>query len=101
MDPYNLSDTTICYSIPDIMIVETTMWQIQCDRCGKIHTWDSFIGWGSPQTAKDVALDSEWITIGGDEDVHSCPDCWVWDEEEEDEIFKPGIIINVNQNNKS
>ena len=79
------------------MIVETTMWQVQCDRCGITYEWDCQIAWSKPKHAEQMALESEWIHIGGDHNVHSCPDCWMWDKEEEDQIFKPGIIIKINK----
>jgi len=77
------------------MIIESTMWQVQCDRCGLIFEHDCIVGWASSEGANLMAMESEWIHIDWDSEVHSCPDCWTWDEEENEKIFKPGIIIKT------
>ena len=57
------------------MIKPVTMYSVVCDRCGKSFV-DEFNGigaWLDEGTAKEQAMESEWIEIG---DKHICPDCY-------------------------
>lgn len=57
-----------------IMIKPVTMYSVICDRCGKIYGEDDgIIAWTDEGTAKEQALESEWLEIGG---KHYCPDCY-------------------------
>ena len=75
------------------MIKEITAYTIICDRCGTdLMEHDEFIGYSDKQGTIETAENSEWQIIKDEEtctDKHSCPDCWEWDADEENIIFKP------------
>ena len=67
------------------MIKPVTMYSVICDRCGKIYRDDSIIAWSDEGTAKEQALESEWVEI---EDKHYCPDCYEFDEKLDEYVPK-------------
>lgn len=57
------------------MIKPVTMYSVVCDRCGKpfIDEFNGIVAWLDEGTAKEQAMESEWVEIG---DKHYCPDCY-------------------------
>lgn len=61
------------------MIKPVTMYSVVCDRCGKTFGEDDdIIAWTDICTAREQAMESEWVEIG---DNHYCPDCYDFDDE--------------------
>lgn len=60
------------------MIKPVTMYQVVCDRCGKIFETDDIVAWTDKQSARFYALESEWKEIGN---KHYCPECYEFDDE--------------------
>lgn len=54
------------------MIERVDMYRVVCDGCGKIDDGD-YAAWESDETARQMAVDSEWVPVGDDKDY--CPDC--------------------------
>jgi hypothetical protein len=54
------------------MIKQVTMYSVVCDRCGKtfIDEFNGIVAWLDEGTAKEQAMESEWVEIG---DKHYCP----------------------------
>ena len=62
------------------MIKSVTMYSIVCDRCGE-QVIEECRGSGAglnEGTAKEQAMESEWVEIG---DKHYCPDCYEFNDE--------------------
>ena len=57
------------------MIKLVTMYSVVCDRCGKafIDEFNGIVAWLDKETAKEQAMESEWIEIG---DKQYCPNCY-------------------------
>lgn len=69
-----------------IMIKPVTMYSVICDRCGKIYGEDDgIIAWTDEGTAKEQALESERLEIGG---KHYCPDCYEFNDELDEYVPK-------------
>lgn len=64
------------------MIKPVTMYSVVCDRCGKpfIDEFNGIVAWLDEGTAKEQAMESEWVEIG---DKHYCPDCYEFDDNSE------------------
>lgn len=62
-----------------IMIKPVTMYSVVCDRCGKtfIDEFNGIVAWLDEGTAKEQAMESEWVEIG---DNHYCPDCYEFND---------------------
>ena len=61
------------------MIKPVTMYSVVCDRCGKTFGEDDgIIAWTDICSAREQAMESEWVEIG---DSHYCPDCYEYDDE--------------------
>ena len=77
------------------MIKEHACYSVQCNRCGKDcqHEAGEVAGWTDASFSLDEANDANWLTTWG-VDQHFCPDCWKWDDDE-DQIPKPGIVIHL------
>ena len=61
------------------MIKPVTMYSVVCDRCGKTFGEDDgIIAWTDICSAREQAMESEWVEIG---DNHYCPDCYEYDDE--------------------
>ena len=61
------------------MIKPVTMYSVVCDRCGKTFGEDDgSIAWTDICSAREQAMESEWVEIG---DKHYCPDCYDFDDE--------------------
>lgn len=68
------------------MIKEVTMYSVVCDRCGKTYGVDDGIDcWVDICTAREQAMESEWIEIG---EKHYCPDCYEFNEELDEYVPK-------------
>lgn len=69
------------------MIKPITMYSVVCDRCGKsfIDEFNGIVAWLDEGTAKEQAMESEWIEIG---DKHYCPDCYEFDEKLDEYVPK-------------
>ena len=69
------------------MIKPVTMYSIVCDRCGKtfIDEFNGIVAWLDEGTAKEQAMESEWIEIA---DKHYCPDCYEFDDELDEYVPK-------------
>lgn len=68
------------------MIKEVTMYSVVCDRCGKTYGVDDGIDcWVDICTAREQAMESEWVEIG---DKHYCPDCYEFDDELDEYVPK-------------
>ena len=52
------------------MLKTVTMYNVICDRCGRILEDGAF--WEDESSAITYALNSKWVEIG---DKHYCPDC--------------------------
>ena len=48
------------------------MFQVICDKCGKPGGDDETIAWTDAESARTMALASDWKEVGGS---HICPDC--------------------------
>ena len=62
------------------MIKSVTMYSVVCDRCGKqfIDEFNGIVAWLDEETAKEQAIESEWVKIG---DKLYCPYCYEFDDE--------------------
>ena len=69
------------------MIKPVIMYSVICDRCGKafIDEFNGIVAWVDEGTAKEQAMESEWVEIG---DKHYCPDCYEFDDELDEYIPK-------------
>ncbi len=69
------------------MIKPVTMYSVVCDRCGKtfIDEFNGIVAWLDEGTAKEQAMESEWIEIGN---KHYCPDCYEFDDELDEYVPK-------------
>ena len=69
------------------MIKPVTMYSVICDRCGKtfIDEFNGIVAWSDEGTAKEQALESEWVEI---EDKHYCPDCYEYNDELDEYVPK-------------
>lgn len=67
------------------MIKPVTMYTAVCDRCGKQFVADDFAAYTDICTAREQAMESEWIEIG---DKHYCPDCYEFDDELDEYVPK-------------
>ena len=69
------------------MIKPVTMYSVICDRCGKsfIDEFNGIVAWLDEGTAKEQAMESEWVEIG---DKHYCPDCYEFDDELDEYVPK-------------
>ena len=69
------------------MIKPVTMYSVVCDRCGKsfIDEFNGIVAWLDEGTAKEQAMESEWVEIG---DKHYCPDCYEFDDELDEYVPK-------------
>ena len=70
-----------------IMIKLITMYSVVCDRCGKpfVDEFNGIVAWLDEGTAKEQAMESEWVEIC---DKHYCPDCYEFDDELDEYIPK-------------
>lgn len=56
------------------------MFTLICDNCGADSNADSeFRAWSDKSSARDMAMDSDWIE---DEGKHYCPACYSIDDED-------------------
>ena len=62
------------------MIKLVTMYSVVCDRCGKqfIDEFNGIVAWLDEGTAKEQAIESEWVEIGN---KYYCPDCYEFNDE--------------------
>ena len=69
------------------MIKSVTMYSVVCDRCGKsfIDEFNGIVAWLDEGTAKEQAMENDWIEI---DNKHYCPDCYEFDRELEDYVPK-------------
>lgn len=69
------------------MIKEVKMYSVICDRCGKIFIdeFNCIAAWLDEGTAKEQAMESEWVEIGN---KHYCPDCYEFDDELDEYVPK-------------
>lgn len=68
------------------MIKPVTMYSVVCDRCGKTFGEDDgIIAWTDICTAREQAMESEWVEIGKN---HYCPDCYEYDDKLEEYVPK-------------
>ena len=63
------------------------MYGVVCDNCNKgcIDEDNGFVAWSDESSAKDNAIDSEWIE---ENEKHYCPDCFEYDDDD-NLILKP------------
>lgn len=63
------------------MIQEVTMYTVVCDNCKKSAGENSeYAAWSDESSAKDVAMDSGYITEGK---KHYCSDCFFYGDNDE------------------
>lgn len=68
------------------MIKPVTMYSVVCDRCGKTFGEDdAIVAWTDICTAREQAMESEWVEIG---DKHYCPKCYEYDDELDEYVPK-------------
>ena len=69
------------------MIKPVTMYSVVCDRCGKqfVDEFNGIVAWLDEGTAKEQAMESEWVEIC---DKHYCPECYEFDEELDEYVPK-------------
>lgn len=68
------------------MIKHTCMYSIVCDICRKrLESKDGVYATEDRDIIVEYALESNWITIGS---KHYCPDCYVYDENTDNNIPK-------------
>lgn len=74
-------------------IKPVTMYSVICDRCGKtfIDEFNGVVAWVDEGTAKEQAMESEWVEIG---DKHYCPDCYEFDEKLDEYVPKKERRMN-------
>ena len=61
-------------------IEKVQMFTIVCDKCKKSADEDTIYScWNDEETAKDVAMEADYITEG---DKHYCPICYEYDEDD-------------------
>lgn len=75
------------------MIKQVTMYSVVCDRCGKpfIDEFNGIVAWLDEGTAKEQAMENEWVEIG---DKHYCPDCYEFDDNSESMFLKRKDLSN-------
>lgn len=62
------------------MVKEVKMYTVICDCCGAdVNEDEEFSCWSDAGSAKDVAMDSDWLTEG---DKQYCPDCYSYDDDD-------------------
>lgn len=67
------------------------MFTVICDNCGKdIGSEQDFSCWGDEDTAKENAIDSDWVEH---EEKHYCPECHDFNSDDE-------IIIDESRKDK-
>ena len=69
------------------MIKQVTMHSVVCDRCGKqfVDDFNGIVAWLDEGTAKEQAMESEWIELL---DNHYCPECYEFDAELDEYVHK-------------
>ena len=69
------------------MIKEVKVYSVVCARCGKQSLDEShgIVAWLDEGTAKEQAMESEWVEIG---DKHYCPDCYEFEDELDEYVPK-------------
>ena len=69
------------------MIKPVTMYSVICDRCEKpfVDEFNGIVAWLDEGTAKEQAMESEWVEIY---DKHYCPDCYELDEKLDEYVPK-------------
>ena len=68
------------------MIVEVTMYTVECDNCKETRGQDSeYSCWNDEDYALDEAFDHDWIEQDG---KHYCPSCYTQHEDESITINK-------------
>ena len=69
------------------MIKEVKMYSVVCDRCGKpfVDEFNGIVAWLDECTAKEQAMESEWVEIG---DKHYCSDWKEFDEKLDEYVPK-------------
>lgn len=63
-------------------IKEQTFYAVECDMCGKICASEAIDGheyWNDLSWAEQCATDSDWVK---QDDMHYCPDCYIYDDED-------------------
>ena len=68
-------------------IKPVTMYSIDCERCGKTFNdnINGIVAWLDEGTAKEQAMESEWVEIGY---KNYCPDCYEFDDELDEYVPK-------------
>ena len=68
------------------MLKEVTMYTVVCDNCGAdSNEGGEYSCWTDGETAKEHAMNSEWIKEGNN---HYCPNCFTYDDDDK-------LVINL------
>lgn len=68
------------------MIKQVKMYECVCDRCGHRQSADDGLLYHDRESAEQIALESEWRTLGG---KHYCPNCLEFDDDLDEWRPKP------------
>ena len=70
-------------------IITKPFYLAKCDRCGEEADYEDFSAWSDPNGATEY-LSEDWVTIQGkDGELHYCPSCTVWSEDEDQFVVAP------------
>ena len=75
------------------MIREVTYYQAVCDRCGHVDDDPEFGGcsaWSDADSARSVALESDWVEIDG---KLVCEICWAWSDDDTEIVVRPPLHV--------
>lgn len=67
------------------MIESRIFHAVKCDRCGSYDD-SEFVFNEDQDTSKDNAIEGDWLMNNA---AHYCPDCWIYDDNDEKVILKP------------
>ena len=67
------------------MIESRIFHAVKCDRCGSYDD-SEFIFNEDQDTSEDNAIEGDWLM---DNAAHYCPNCWIYDSNDEKVILKP------------
>src|SRR5690625_4285582 len=67
------------------MIESRIFHAVKCDRCGSYDDTE-FVFHEDQDDAVDNAIEGDWLMNNA---AHYCPDCWIYDNNDEKTILKP------------
>lgn len=77
------------------MKIEMKMYTVECDLCKSkfVDEYRGVVGWTDYETARENALESDWLENHQQDEKHYCPDCYVINDEDEVINEKTGAFL--------